>query len=123
MAIACDKATPSRNTVQCVVIIAPYNGVKTVFPIGAPPVYKNSATEDNEDAEDNEDEGESTEIADDMLVGGSSEQLAGDIADTLTSKLNFDCKSSNVAGKIKFGLLKKKKIQYMYFSSCIYYIM
>ena len=115
MAIACDKATPSRNTVQCVVIIAPYNGVKTVFPIGAPPVYKISATEDNEDAL----EEKSTEIADDMLVGGSSEQLAAGIVDTLTSKLDFDCKSSNVAGKIKFGLLEKK-IQYMYFSSCIF---
>ena len=38
--ITIDKATPARKTVQCVIIISTYKGKKTVFPIGAPLVYK-----------------------------------------------------------------------------------
>ena len=38
--ITVDKATPARNTFQCVLIIAVYNGEKCVFPVGVPLVYR-----------------------------------------------------------------------------------
>ena len=92
MAVATDKATPCRNTVQCVLLIAPYKGRKAVFPAGAPPVYQRF------DSTETEEELGSLQM-DTTVVGGSSEALASDIFKTVKTKLSLDCTQTNIAGK------------------------
>ena len=39
-----DKATPARNTLQCIIIVSVFEGTKVVYPVGAPQVYKQTET-------------------------------------------------------------------------------
>lgn len=68
--IAVDKSTPHRDTNHAIMLIVPLNGVRKAIPLDAPLVY------------DINDDGE--------LSGGSGSDLADQVVDVLSEKLNFD---------------------------------
>ena len=123
-----DKATPARNTFQCVLIIAVYNGEKCVFPVGAPLVYRPPSSgeqAENSDerelhnlaatatpvAEDNDDDAVDSDMDDEydevahenvelpIIVGGKSSDLASDISKLITERFHFTkCDLQYLAG-------------------------
>ena len=96
--LTCDKATIGRTTVQCVLIVSTYGGVKSIFPVGAPSVYHHSLTIPNSEIESVDDDTgwEAVEqVHDDTLdsdvsvLGGSHEALAVSLKTQLSTRLGL----------------------------------
>ena len=85
--ITCDKATISRLTVQCIILVAVHN--IAVFPIGSPAVYKPVLIQsDNDDVDPldalltsdrSEAETDSEEEELPVICGGTVEDLVADL--------------------------------------------
>ena len=77
--VTVDKATIARKTVQCILLVGTYDGVKTAFPVGSPLVYRENLEEDSCSSASDED----------VIVGGTSAQLAEDIHLFIRQKLDL----------------------------------
>ena len=88
--VTVDKATPARNTVQCILLIAVYNGQKTVYPVGAPQVYRSTNISEASDLSTSDEDFDEPEEGDTSYIeGGLSQNLVEDIESRLTEKLNL----------------------------------
>ena len=96
-----DKGTPSRESVQCVLIIAMHNGKKSVFLVGAPAVYRSISERSSDDEvadelqmlDSNEPEHPDNELP--IIAGGNSKTLCKDIKSSIVKKLDLPVQHFN----------------------------
>ena len=103
--VTVDKATMHRITMQCIVIVAVNEGVKTIFPDDSPAVYSADAQgieiqQQQEDDDDGFSLEEHTPAEDVAIHGGSSSELAAQIKSAMKTRLKLSDKAINcIAGK------------------------